>query len=728
VSLNGIVFVANTTEAGSTTSGALRVYGGAGIGGNIFVGGNAVIRSNLESASTTSGALQVVGGAGIGGNVYVGGNLTVTRDVSLNGIVFVANNTQAGNTTSGALRVYGGVGIGGNLCVGGSVGIGKDNSAYKLDISGNLNIAGGNSNANFEGLTITTTANTLNNVGQQINFKCRHGTNSTIIPQASIQTIRENNSLDYSSGLGFSTSTTSDPPTLIEKMRIKANGYVGINTTNPLYLLDVSGTVNITGQLNTSTINNNGSIFLDGLTGGGWLQSETRGIGYASYDTARRSGINGFSGMDIQSVTVTASNNYSQNLRFWTHLFGSTSGTNPRMFIKHDGNIGIGTTSPVYLLDVNGTGNFSGLLTVNSGVTTGNSAKITTKCSTATRYGEINTNSDGNTTFNIISEINANGYYFMYNTTTQLLRVNPSEITALKVINANDGLSVTGTASVSSLFYVGGNSSATTYMRIEANSNNNGYIDLKNSGSFSFRQNLGSSAIDAPINCGAITASGTCVAYNSTSATSGAVFRIEDGASDTAGYGALQITRGDNLFRAHLSFVRLGNRIWQFGYIYDTAYTNDFGFFGNGYDTTKNPVVAYFSDRGMSIMKKTLTTGFALDVNGAVNATSYNAGSDYRIKENIKPISGTIDILNPVQYYNKNTEKEDMGFIAHEVQEHFPFLVNGEKDGKDMQSLNYIGLIALLTKEIQYLKKENRKMKSRFDHIESLLTELISKK
>jgi hypothetical protein len=118
---------------------------------------------------------------------------------------------------------------------------------------------------------------------------------------------------------------------------------------------------------------------------------------------------------------------------------------------------------------------------------------------------------------------------------------------------------------------------------------------------------------------------------------------------------------------------------------------------------------------------------------GQVNAYSFNASSDYRIKENINQITDTVDNLKPVRYYNKKIEKEDMGFIAHEVQEHFPFLVSGEKDGKDMQCLNYMGLIALLTKEIQDLKKdkenikkENQELKSRLDNIELLLQEFIS--
>ena len=45
-----------------------------------------------------------------------------------------------------------------------------------------------------------------------------------------------------------------------------------------------------------------------------------------------------------------------------------------------------------------------------------------------------------------------------------------------------------------------------------------------------------------------------------------------------------------------------------------------------------------------------------------------------------------------------------MGLIAHEVQEIYPFLVNGEKDGEKFQSVNYTSLIALLIKEIKDLK------------------------
>jgi hypothetical protein len=53
-----------------------------------------------------------------------------------------------------------------------------------------------------------------------------------------------------------------------------------------------------------------------------------------------------------------------------------------------------------------------------------------------------------------------------------------------------------------------------------------------------------------------------------------------------------------------------------------------------------------------------------------------------------------------------------MGLIAHELQEVYPFLVNGEKDGANHQSINYTSLIALLIKEIQALKERVNKLEN----------------
>ena len=123
----------------------------------------------------------------------------------------------------------------------------------------------------------------------------------------------------------------------------------------------------------------------------------------------------------------------------------------------------------------------------------------------------------------------------------------------------------------------------------------------------------------------------------------------------------------------------------------------------------------YIPGSYVGINKFTPGNGYALDVSGNVNATSYNSSSDYRIKNDIIPLDAkfTVDNLRPVTYNNTSLGKQDIGLIAHELQEVYPFLVNGEKDGENLQSVNYTGLIGILIKEIQDLKKEVKMLKEK---------------
>lgn len=116
----------------------------------------------------------------------------------------------------------------------------------------------------------------------------------------------------------------------------------------------------------------------------------------------------------------------------------------------------------------------------------------------------------------------------------------------------------------------------------------------------------------------------------------------------------------------------------------------------------------------------TITAGTTTISNGTITATgtiSSTAGflvsSDYRIKEDIYELdeSYSIDNLKPIKFKNKTSNKEDIGLIAHELQEVYPFLVTGEKDGEDIQTVNYLGLIGILIHEIKNLKKEINQLK-----------------
>ena len=67
--------------------------------------------------------------------------------------------------------------------------------------------------------------------------------------------------------------------------------------------------------------------------------------------------------------------------------------------------------------------------------------------------------------------------------------------------------------------------------------------------------------------------------------------------------------------------------------------------------------------------------------------------------------------MKPVKFKYTSSNQDSIGLIAHEVQEHYPFLVEGTKDGETTQSVNYMGLIGVLIKEVQELKKELHKEK-----------------
>ena len=98
------------------------------------------VLGSTQSISTDSGALQVHGGAGIAGNLNVGGNFSATN-ISLGGYsvstatdfnggtitdpLYVNNATASISTITGALVVAGGAGISGNLNVGGTVTVGQ---------------------------------------------------------------------------------------------------------------------------------------------------------------------------------------------------------------------------------------------------------------------------------------------------------------------------------------------------------------------------------------------------------------------------------------------------------------------------------------------------------------------------------------------------------------------------------------------------------------------------
>jgi len=114
-------------------------------------------------------------------------------------------------------------------------------------------------------------------------------------------------------------------------------------------------------------------------------------------------------------------------------------------------------------------------------------------------------------------------------------------------------------------------------------------------------------------------------------------------------------------------------------------------------------------------------TGY-VSTNGST--TTYATSSDYRLKENIAPMTGALAIvvqLKPCTYKWKVDGSDGQGFIAHELQEVVPDCVTGEKDAVETyldddgneqtrikpQGIDTSFLVATLTAAIQELKAIN---------------------
>lgn len=106
----------------------------------------------------------------------------------------------------------------------------------------------------------------------------------------------------------------------------------------------------------------------------------------------------------------------------------------------------------------------------------------------------------------------------------------------------------------------------------------------------------------------------------------------------------------------------------------------------------------------------------ALDVAGNVQAVEYLNVSDARYKKDIRNVSNAFEALKNIRgvNYKFNTDKfagkkfsntEQYGFLAQEIQNVFPELVHENKEG--YLSVNYIGLIPVLTEALKEVKAES---------------------
>ena len=108
--------------------------------------------------------------------------------------------------------------------------------------------------------------------------------------------------------------------------------------------------------------------------------------------------------------------------------------------------------------------------------------------------------------------------------------------------------------------------------------------------------------------------------------------------------------------------------------------------------------------------------------------TAYGTTSDYRLKENIAPMTGALEkvsLLKPVIYTWKTDDSNGQGFIAHELQAIIPDAVVGEKDAVNEdgsikpQCIDTSFLVATLTAAIQEQQTIINDLKARVETLEA---------
>jgi hypothetical protein len=160
---------------------------------------------------------------------------------------------------------------------------------------------------------------------------------------------------------------------------------------------------------------------------------------------------------------------------------------------------------------------------------------------------------------------------------------------------------------------------------------------------------------------------------------------------------------------------------------------------GATFEFTAGGPTLFISRDGLSLMTNRNSDGdlFSIRRSGAqvgsiavtTTATAYNTSSDYRLKENVVPLTGAIDRLQqiPVHRFNfiADPDRTIDGFIAHEAQEIVPECVTGTKDEVDAdgnpvyQGIDQSKLVPLLTAALQEAIAEIASLKDRVAALEA---------
>ena len=500
---------------------------------------------------------------------------------------------------------------------------------------------------------------------------------------------------------------------------------VGIGTASPSYLLHVKG----------SSLYN-GAIFADNssTTGAGSFQVGQNGTSKGSLSLSGT-----FNGDTSSDISLFADTGFGA--RFYTN------GVNERMRITSAGNVGIGTSSPALRFDVISTSQYDGIRTYNTSSTQGADIRVGNDANNNLGFLRVGGSDLGNANANTLMVGTGGGYD---------IHIAPNGNPAITAKNGgNVGI---GTTSPAVPLDVVSNSTANGInLRTRVN-DDYGFLNFKsynaseilseiyvhrtaaNVASLIFTTNNGTSSaermrINSSGNVGIGTSSpaykldvnGSSIFRTWSSMAAGIPFAWNSvsGLYVATGYSAAintEIADGAMTFFTAPSGTAGASatfsermRITSAG-IVCIANTAGLGGTLSVANTSGNSGIAVKDAQGNgSLMKFINSSGSeigSITTNGFT--TAYNVSSDYRLKQDLKDYSG-LDLINEIKTYDyewKANNSRMYGVLAHELQEVIPYAVAGEKDGENMQGVDYSKIVPILVKAIQELKAELDELKN----------------
>jgi predicted outer membrane repeat protein len=590
-----------------------------------------------------------------------------------------------------------------------AVGIGTSSPGGRLHIA---------SATNADGLRIqnTSSANSTDKSTRVSFFGTDTG--SSVKEAANIYTLPENaNYID--TALTFQTRRDD---VVAERMRITSAGNVGIGTSSP----DANSQLSLFSTNYPSLFLNNNST-----TGGGAIRFAKQGTQHGLIASSGWILADTSSDISLQAGT-------GLGLRFYT------DGNTERMRIDSSGNVGIGTSSPGTKLEVS-RGTTANANATGATTRTNSAFAIAASIDTNSRvmFG-IDTNTNG---WVQVQNTNSNGVAdFIINPVggNLGLGVTPSAwSSAFRALQISSGCGVFGITSdidnvgvvANAVFdatdgrweYIG--SGFATFYQQDAGQhiwNTAPSGTAGNAISFTERMRI-DSAGNVGVSASALIGAGLGYAGNTTAGGAGSLELYNGGSGNTtlsnSGPYALifntnateraRIDSSGNLLVGKTS-ANTGTDGVQVtliggGRLSSSASSADCATFNRN---TSNGTLILMLRGGLIVGSIDVTT----------TATSYVTSSDYRLKHDIQPMSGAlakVAQLKPVTYKWNVDDSHGEGFIAHEIQEVAPYAVSGEKDGEQMQGVDYGKITPLLTAALQEAIAEIQSLKARVAELEA---------